>query len=85
MLCIQSTLVDDMALILGMQDKAINKDVTNGRDFPQDVENYLRDVYMYVRENLYYIETLIHQFAICGGISEGVYECDTKELIWTKL
>lgn len=87
MLMIQSTLVEDVSMILGLRDKAIpNTEYdSNGRAFPEDVTKYIFDTYNYVKENLYYIETLIHQFVTIGGISEGVYESDSKTLWWTKV
>lgn len=87
MLRLQSSLLEDVSLILGLRDKAIpNTEFdAEGRAFPTEVEDYMFKVYNYVRENLYYIETLIHQFAISGGITEGAYECDSKELFWSKI
>lgn len=86
MLSLQSTLLEDVSLILGLRDKAIpNTEFdANGRAFPNEIEEYMFNIYNYVKDNLYYIETLIHQFVINGGITEGVYECDDKELLWFK-
>lgn len=87
MLMIQSTLVEDVSMILGLRDKAIpNTEFNaNGRAFPEEITKYIFDIYNYVKENLYYIETLIHQFVIIGGITEGIYEADSKELWWKKI
>lgn len=87
MLMLQSTLLEDVSLILGLRDKAIpNTEFdANGRAFPEDVTKYMFDIYYYIKEHLFYIETLIHQFVINGGITEGRYEADSKELLWKKI
>ena len=87
MLRLQSTLLEDVSLILGLRDKAIpnTENDENGRAFPDEIEHYMLDVYNYVKDNLFYIETLIHQFVVFGGITEGTYVCDNKELFWEKI
>lgn len=87
MLRLQSTLLEDVSLILGLRDKAIpnTENDENGRAFPDEIEQYMLDVYNYVKNNLFYIETLIHQFVVFGGITEGTYVCDSKELFWENI
>lgn len=79
-------LLDDMAAILGYSDKAIEgtENDPDGRAYPDDVEEHLLSIHRYIVENLFYIESLIHQMCICGGITAGTYTCKAKELIWTK-
>ena len=74
-------------MVLGLRDKAIKntENDANGRAFPTDIEKYIFSVYNYVKDNLYLLETLIHQFVIKGGITPGVYECDDIDLIWHRL
>lgn len=86
MLLIHSSILDDVSLILGLRDKAIPKteNDADGRAFPDEVEHYMLSVYNYVKDNLYYIETIIHQFVADGGITAGTYKADERELFWTK-
>jgi hypothetical protein len=83
---VQSSVLDDMSLMLGLNDKALPTHINDamGKSFPDDVEKHMLDVYNYVKDNLYYIETLIHQFVVNGGITEGIYVADTNNLIWEK-
>lgn len=86
MLSEQSHLLDDVSLILGLRDKAIQNTIEDGdgRAFPDEIEKYMLDAYKYVSENLYWIETLIHQNILHGGVQPGVYVCDDREKIWEK-
>ena len=36
-------------------------------------------------QNLYEIETLIHQFVVNGGITPGKYKCRKDDYIWSKI
>ena len=78
--------LQDVALALGYQDKAIpgTEEDPEGAAFPDDIEEHLLDVHNYVVKNLYYIETLIHQMAFTGGITPGTYKCIDTEGVWTK-
>jgi len=84
---IGSHLLEDMALILGYSDSAIKgtEENENGRAFPDDIEKHMLELHKYIVDNLYYIESLIHQFVINGGITEGTYKCKDNELIWEKV
>lgn len=86
LLSLGAHLLDDMAAILGYTEKAIEhtEDDPDGRAYPDDIEEHLLSIHKYITENLFYIESLIHQMCICGGISEGTYVCKAKELIWSK-
>lgn len=85
MLTMQTHILDDVAMILGLRDKAIKgtTEDADGGAYPDDVEQYMLDTYKYVSDNLYLIETLIHQKVIDGGIKADVeYVCKDNEMIW---
>lgn len=86
MLSEQSHLLDDVSLILGLRDKVIpnTTEDAEGMAFPDDVEAYMVETYRYVSENIFWIETLIHQFILKGGVKPGIYTCDTRDKIWKK-
>lgn len=83
MLVMQNHLLDDTAMAIGLYDKRIKgtEDNEYGAAYPDDVEKRLRDTYNYVSQNLYYIETLLHQY-VTEGIKPGHYKCKDNELIW---
>ena len=83
---IQSTVLDDLSLILGIQDRAIpnTKDDANGRAFNDDDEKYMLDLYHSIVDDLFYWEILIHQYVCRGGIQVGTYKCIDSELIFEK-
>lgn len=83
---LSNRVLEDMSLILGIKDKAIKytENDADGRAFDDETTKYMLDVFNYVYDNLYYIETLIHQYVVNGGISEGTYKCIDSELIWEK-
>jgi len=85
MLNIQSHILDDVATVLGMRDKAIpgTENDPDGAAYPDEDEAYMLSVYWYVSDNLYWIETLLHQMAT-EGIKCGTYVCKDNEMIWTK-
>lgn len=82
-----SHLLEDMANILGYKDAAIKGTETDpdGRAYPEDITEHMLEIHKYITSNLFEIETLIHQFAICGGITAGSYKCKDNELLWTKI
>lgn len=83
MLTMKNSILDDTALILGYRDKAISgtTEDAEGAAYPDDVEKYLLDTYNYVKDNLYYIETLIHQ-RVTEGVQPGEYKAKSYNLIW---
>jgi hypothetical protein len=83
MLTMQSHLLDDVAMILGLRDKAIKntEEDADGAAYPDDVEKYMIDTYNYVSDNLYLIETLLHQ-NVMEGVKAGHYKAKDSELIW---
>lgn len=83
---LNNRLLEDISMMLGLYDKAIEntKDDADGRAFDDEITQYMIDIYKYVNDNLYYIETLIHQYVVKGGISVGTYKALDNELIWEK-
>ena len=83
---LNNRLLEDMGMILGFQDKAIDntKDDADGRAYDEETTQYMIDTYNYVKDNIYDIETLIHQYVVKGGLSEGVYKTLDNIMIWEK-
>lgn len=83
MLTLQTHLLDDVAAILDLRDKAIlnTSNDAEGTAYPDEVEKYMLDTYNYVSDNIYYIETLLHQY-VMEGIKPGHYKAKDNELIW---
>jgi hypothetical protein len=79
-----SHLLEDMAIILGLEDKAIKNSQfdAEGRAFDDETEKYMLSLYDFFNENFYFIETLIHQYIIKGGLKVGTYVAFDNELIW---
>ena len=79
-----SHLLEDMAMILGMQDTAIKgtEESPDGRAFPEEIEEYLLGLHKYIADNLYYILSLITTFQ--GNLTDGKYKAKDNDLIWTK-
>ena len=85
MLRLQSHILDDVAVVLGYKDKAIKgtEEDPDGSAYPDEVEKYLLDTYHYVSDNLFYIETLIHQ-RCTDGVHPGRYKALDRDLIWSE-
>ena len=83
MLTMQTHILDDVAMILGLRDKAIKNTEADadGAAYPDDVEKYMLDTYRYVSDNLYLIETLLHQ-KVFEGVKVGHYKAKDSDLIW---
>jgi hypothetical protein len=83
MLTLQTHILDDVATILGYRDKAIKgtEEDPDGSAYPDDVEKYLLDTYHYVSDNMFYIETLLHQRCM-EGIVPGKYKAKDSDLLW---
>ena len=86
MLTMQTHILDDVAMILGLMDKAIKgtEEDADGAAYPDDVEKYMLDTYNYVSENLYLIETLLHQHVL-DGIKPTHYKCKDSDLVWEEV
>lgn len=83
MLTMQTHLLDDVAMILGLRDKAIKgtDEDPDGRAYPDEDEKYMLDTYNYVSDNILYIESLLHQ-RVFEGIQPGHYKAKDSDLIW---
>jgi len=79
-------LLEDMAMALNIYDRAIKgtEDDPEGKAFPEEDTERMLSLHKYVTDNIYYIESLIHQYATKGGLTKGVYKCKDNELIWTR-
>lgn len=79
-------LMEDMAMALGIYDKAIKgtEDDPEGRAFSKEDTEYMLSLHKYVVDNIYYIEALIHQFVVKGGLEVGTYKCKDNEMIFEK-
>ena len=86
MLTIQTHLLDDVAMILGLKDKAIKgtEEDPDGAAYPDEEEKYMLDTYKYVSDNIYYIESLLHQ-NVLTGIQPGHYKCNDAQMVWTRI
>ena len=84
MFCIGNHLLEDMSMALGIFGRAIKgtEDDIEGRAFNEEDTKYMLDLHDYIVKNLYYIETLIHQYAVKGGLQVGTYACKDNEVIW---
>lgn len=78
--------LEDLALALDYKDKAIpgTEEDPEGAAFPDEIEDHLLEVHHYVVDNLYFIETLVHQLAFKGGVTPGTYKCIDTEGVWVK-
>lgn len=86
MLTLQTHLLDDVSLILGLRDKAIKNrtEDADGMAFPDEEEKYMLDTYNYVSDNIHLIETLLHQRCM-EGVQPGHYKCNSRDLLWEKV
>ena len=78
--------LEDIAMTLGYMDEVIpgTEYDAEGAAFPDKIEEYLLSVHHYIVDNLYLIESLVHQMVMEGGLTPGTYKCLDNELIWTK-
>ena len=79
-------LMEDMAMALGIYDRAIKgtEDDPEGKAFSDEDTKYMLSLHKYVVDNLYELETLIHQYIVKGGLEVGVYKAKDNELLWEK-
>lgn len=79
-------LVEDIAMALGIYDKAIKgtEDDPEGRAFSEEDTERILSLHKYVVDNIYYIESLIHQYIVKGGLEVGTYRCKDNEMIFEK-
>lgn len=69
-------LLEDMAMILGYYDKAIenSENFANGRRFPDEIEEKMYSMFNYICDNMDDILTLVLTFIGNGGLTPGTYE-----------
>ena len=81
-----SSMIEDASYILGLRDSAIKgtEEDAEGCAFPDEIESHILKLCQYIKDNLYYIESLIHFYAFKGGLTEGTYKCQDNDLIWEK-
>ena len=79
-----SYVFEDIAFILGRENEMIPGTEENplGGEFPEEFENYMWNLHTYIVDNLEYIEQMVHQFCIKGGLKPGKYECKSNVGIW---
>ena len=84
MLTMQTHILDDVAMILGLKDKAIKgtEEDADGSAYPDEVEKYMLDTYNYVSDNMFLIEMLLHQH-VMDGIKPGHYKAKDTDLVFT--
>lgn len=77
---------EQMALILGLMDKAVKgtEEDINGTLYEKDTQLYLMELDKYITDNLLNIEEIVHQFCLTGGITPGKYVCKDYQHIWQK-
>jgi hypothetical protein len=82
-----SFLLEDIAYIIGRYDEHIEGTEYNamGPEFPDELHNYMLDLHETILKNLPYIEDLVHQFSIKGGLTEGTYKCKDYARIWSRV
>jgi hypothetical protein len=82
-----SYLYEDIALVLGFFEESLEgteNDYT-GRRYSPEREAYMNELYDFFDENLFYIESLVHQFCDKGGLTPGTYKCIDYQLNWEKI
>lgn len=76
-------LMEDLAMIFGFWDKAIDgteKDY-DGRKFGLENEKFMLDIHMYLIDNFDYILSILIQYATIG-IKPGIYTAIDHNLRW---
>lgn len=77
-------LYEQMALILGYQDKIIPQTLEDpmGVRYEEEYEKKMIEYDEFIIENLKSIEEILHQFVDKGGIKPGIYTCVDYIRIW---
>ena len=70
-----TNLYEDMANILGWQDKVIPETIENimGPRYEDEYQQKMEEYDAFIVENLVFIEQILHQFCDKGGLKPGVY------------
>lgn len=76
--------LEDVALIIGKWNDFIpgTEYEPTGRRYPEELEEYMYDLYEYIVDNMVYIESLVHMYCCKGGLKPGVYKCVDYLLDW---
>ena len=79
--------LEDVALIIGKWGDFIpgTEYEPTGRRYPEELEEYMYGLYEYIIDNLVYIESLIHTYAVKGGLTAGTYKCVDYRLDWERV
>lgn len=79
-----SSLYQDMAEILGLQDKIIKGTEFDfdGPKYEPETMKYMIDMDAFIVDNILNIEEILHQFCDKGGLKPGTYICKDNEHIW---
>lgn len=77
-------LLEQMALILGYQDKIIPQTLESpmGVRFEEEYENKMWEYDSFILENIVFLEEILHQFIDKGGIKPGIYTALDYNRIW---
>lgn len=79
---------EQMALILGLTDKAVpgtEEDMETGTLYEKEAQLYMMELDKYINENLLNIEEILHQFCLKGGLTVGKYVCKDYQHIWHRV
>ena len=79
---------EQMALILGLADKAVpgtEEDMENGTLYEKEAQLYMVELDKYINENLLNSEESLHQFCLKGGLTVGKYVCKDYQHIWHRV
>ena len=70
-----TNLYEDMANILGWQDKVIPETLENvmGPRYEDEFQQKMEEYDAFIVENLVFIEQILHQFCDKGGLKPGIY------------
>lgn len=76
--------LEDVALIIGKWGEFIpgTEFEPSGRRYPEELEEYMYGLYEYIVDNMVFIESLVHTYAMKGGLKPGTYKCIDYELDW---
>lgn len=79
-------LLEDMAMILGYQDKMIpgTENDPLGAAYIEEYEEKMLSIHKTFVDNIIDILTIIQQMSIKGGVKPGTYVCNPKDMIWER-
>lgn len=79
--------IEDIALCLGHWEDFIpgTEDNINGRQFPEELDNYFHDLYDDITENIKYYFDLLIYLSDKGGLTPGIYKCNPRIMEWKKV